>query len=205
MHMGLSEKKNTYMTESDTFDMSADNNGNGDKLERSKYTYDLVNSWIDNADNKVSVSCAIFTGAFGVITFLSEKVSTSQTINQCWRCCYHITFIVSVVFLMASLLFYVLAINPNLGKGGVKKTRKMNKKKYPIFFGDIAELELSEYKNLMNRGTDQDFINELHTETHYNSRVCITKMKNYRIGLWLSFMSIVISMGSWFSHYMMYR
>ena len=40
-------------------------------LERSKYIYEQVNGWIENADNKVSVSCGIFTGVFSVITFLA--------------------------------------------------------------------------------------------------------------------------------------
>ena len=43
-----------------------------DAVEQAKYCYDLVNNWIGNADNKVSVSCVVFTGGFGVITFLSE-------------------------------------------------------------------------------------------------------------------------------------
>ena len=33
-------------------------------LERSKYLYEQVNKWIENSDNKVSVSCGIFTGVF---------------------------------------------------------------------------------------------------------------------------------------------
>ncbi len=179
-------------------------NKNSDMVERSKYVYDLVNSWIGNADNKVSVSCAIFTGAFGVISFLSERINASTTVNQCWRNCYHFTFALSIFLFILSLLFYVLAINPNLGKSGIKKKNKPPKKNYPIFYGDISELSLTEYRNRMNKGNEQDFVNELQAETHYNSGICIDKMKRYRIGLWISFASIVMSLISWAAHYMMF-
>ena len=175
------------------------------KVERSEYAYDLVNAWIGNADNKVSVSCAIFTGAFGVISFLSGRVCSSTNVVQLWKCIYYGSFVLSLLLFMGSLLYYVLAINPNLGKSGIIKKNKPLKKKYPLFYGDINELSLTEYRNLMNKGDEQDYINELQAETHYNSGICINKMKKYRIGLWLSFASIVASLLSWVSHYLMFK
>ena len=51
-------------------------------LERSKYLYEQVNKWIENSDNKVSVSCGIFTGVFGVITILSERTTVAEISNE---------------------------------------------------------------------------------------------------------------------------
>jgi dipeptide/tripeptide permease len=174
-----------------------------EKMERSKYIYEQVNTWIENADNKVSVSCGIFTGVFGVITFLSERLSAQGTVNECWRTVYHWCFGISLVLMLASILFYVLAINPNLGKSGKKKNGTIPKKKCPIFYGDIAELSLADYKKTMNQATEEDFINELQAEVHFNSGICTEKMKKYRIGLWLSFAAIIFALGSWAARYLM--
>ena len=103
------------------------------KLERCKFVYEQVNSWIGNADNKVSVSCGIFSGVFGVITFLSERITVQKTVNECWRAIYHWTFGISLVLMFFSILYYVLAINPNLGKSGEKKGWQYSQEKASCF------------------------------------------------------------------------
>lgn len=185
--------------------MAQDKNKNRieNEMERSKYVYEQVNFWIENADNKVSISCGIFSGVFAVVTFLSERLNGSGAVNECWRTVYHWCFGISLALMLASILFYVLAINPNIGKSGKKKNGAVPKKKYPIFYGDIAELELEEYKKAMNHATDEDFINELQAESHYNSGICMAKMNRYRIGLWLSFAAIIFALGSWAARYLM--
>ena len=90
----------------------------GGLTEKEKYVYDLVNGWIENADNKVNISCGIFSGVFGVITFLSERLTESVTVNECWRKAYHVCFAISLLLMISSIFFYVLAINPNLSKSG---------------------------------------------------------------------------------------
>ena len=169
-----------------------------------KYIYDLVNSWIGNADNKVSVSCGIFTGVFGVITFLSEKITNYDSVNSCYETVYCISFVLSIIAFLLSIFFYVWAINPNLGKSGLKKNGKVSAKKYPIFYGDINNLSVDDYKKVMNRAEEHDLINELLLETHYNSHICYLKMIRYRCGLWLSFAAVVMSIVSWCFHLLMY-
>lgn len=113
-------------------------------IEQSKFVYEIINGWIENADNKVNVSCIIFTGVFGVVTFLSERTSGTSINNECWYCLYWVSFIISLILLIISILAYVFAINPNLGSGG--KTDEIGKaeKKFPIYFGDIANIKKSE-------------------------------------------------------------
>lgn len=43
-------------------------------IERNKFLYQLVNGWIGNADNKVSIFCGVFTVIFGILTFLSDQI-----------------------------------------------------------------------------------------------------------------------------------
>ncbi len=69
---------------------------------------------------------------------------------------------------------YVLAINPNLGKSGNKDQHGHIIKKYPIYYGDIAEIkDVEDYKKLLKDAKVNDFLDELLTETHYNSSICI--------------------------------
>lgn len=173
------------------------------KLERNKYVYEQINGWIVNADNKVSISCGIFSGVFGVITFLTERITAQGTKNVCWRTINQMFFVGSLILMLVSILFYIMAINPNLGKSGKKKDGTIKKKQYPIYFGDIAEMSLDEYKRTINQASEADIIYELQNETHYNSRICSKKMKRYRIGLWLSFAAILFALGSCAARFLM--
>jgi hypothetical protein len=175
-----------------------------DVVERSMYVFDQVNSWIQNADNKVSISCGIFTGVFGVITFLAEKVTAptaKTTINECCRGVYRTSFILSLILMGLSILLYVMAINPNIKSNKAPTV----KKKMRIFFCDIADINLGEYKKLMNNASDDDFCEELLNEVHFNSKICTRKMQRYRKGLWLSFAAVVMAGLSWAAHFLMYR
>ncbi len=177
---------------------------NGSKLERSKYVYELVNDWIENADNKVGISCGIFTGVFGVFAYLSGRIVPTSLVIEFWKVAYRWSFAISLVTMLVSILFYVLAINPNLGKSGKKGNGVIPRKKYPVFYGDIAETTVEDYKKLMNKATDTDYIDELQNEIHYNSLICKSKMRFYKIGLWLSFAAVIIAGFSWVSRFFMY-
>ena len=163
-------------------------------MERNKYVYDLVNKWIENADNKVSVACIVVTGVFTAVTFLAGNMEQAKEFDKCWGCFYQACTVISLFSLLLSILFYFFAISPNLGSNGNVKNESSNEiKSCPIFYGDIAKLSVEEYKNRMNSVDDKTFIDELQNEIHYNSGICITKMKWYHRGLWLSFSAIVFS------------
>ncbi len=173
-------------------------------IERSKYVFEQVNGWIENADNKVSVSCGVFTGVFGVITFLAEKlvnVPDNATIYESWHCVYRISMVLSLLIIACAVYFYAKAIIPNLkSSGNIEAT----KKKYPVYFGDIHSYNLDDYRILMERGTDRDFINELIQESWYNSGICLKKMKYYRVGVIFSIIAIVLAFVSFGAHCFMY-
>lgn len=173
-----------------------------DMLDRCKYVFDQVNSWISNADTKVSISCGIFTGVFGVITFLAERIkepTATITINDCCQCIYRVSFVLSLVIMGISILFYVLAINPNL-----KSNETGTKKKVPIFYGDIDKLCNCKYKEAILNASEKDFFDEILNEAHFNSAICTRKMRMYKNGLWLSFAAVGMAAISWIAHFLMY-
>ena len=176
-----------------------------DAMERNKYVYELVNHWIENADNKVSISCGIFIGVFGVITFLAEryiKESENAIVNGFCRYVYIGSFVVSLVFVVLAILSYALAIIPNLKSSG---TETAAEKKYPVYFGDIQSFELNRYRELVEKGTDKAFNDELVTESWHNSGVCMKKMKRYRRGVICSGLAIAFALLSFLAHFLMYR
>ena len=159
--------------------------------EQNKYVYDLVNKWIENADNKVNVSCAVVTGVFTAISFLvgnSEKVVEFYT---SWGCLYKIFQVLSLLFMFISIWYFFAAINPNLGSNGaVQNAFPIKEKDCLLFYGDIAKLKLEDYKERTNRADEKVFIDELQNEIHYNSRICTSKMKRYKNGLRCSFVAV---------------
>lgn len=179
----------------------ADDNG----LERNKYVYEQVNGWIENADNKVSVSCGIFTGAFGVITYLAERyiiVPDNPVINECWKTIYGVSFGLSLFVMVLAVFFYALSIIPNLKSSGkMKPTRK----KYPIFYGDIHSLQQEDYQRLMEKGTDKDFNDELVLESWHNSGICLKKMKWYKAGVITSMIAIALALFTFGAHLLAYQ
>lgn len=173
-------------------------------IERSKYVYEQVNGWIENADSKVSVSCGIFTGVFGVFTFLAErfvKAPSNPIINECWDKVYHLSFVLSLVAMSLAVIFYAMAVYPNLKTNGKAQPTQ---KKYPIYYGDIHSLSFEAYQNLMKNGTDKDFNDELTKEIWHNSGICLNKMRWYKKALITSLVAICLAAVSLIAHFLMY-
>ena len=181
-------------------------------IERSKYVYELVNGWIANADNKVSISCGIFTGVFGVVKFLTERyiqIPDNPVINECWSYLYKGSFILSLVLMAAAVICYATAVIPNLKSAGKKNDEKKDvkniQKQYPVFYGDIKALKTEKYQELMANGTNKAFADELVLESWHNSKVCLRKMKWYKAGVLLSIAAITFAFISLIAHFLMYK
>lgn len=174
-------------------------------IERSKYVYEQINGWIENADNKVNISCGIFTGAFGVFSFLAEryvKAPNNPVINDCWHKVYQWSFVLSLLAMAIAVFFYAKAIMPNLKSSGKLKAKQ---KKYPLYYGDICLLNLEDYQKLMDKGTEKAFNDELVLESWYNSKICLGKMKWYKNGVITSIAAFGLAVISFIAHFLMYR
>lgn len=175
-----------------------------EKSEQVKYVYDMVNGWIENADNKVSISCGVFGIVYGVLSFLAEIITGENVNSECLKSASMYCFIASGIVFGVSVFFYVLAINPSLLYKG-KQQNKKGKKHYPVFYGDIAGMDLDQYIKTVNKADISCFIDEIQRETHINSCICLRKMKRYRIGLWTSFGAIILAMISLATRYFMFH
>ncbi|MCD7804486.1 MAG: DUF5706 domain-containing protein [Oscillospiraceae bacterium] len=172
-----------------------------EQIERMKYSLDLENMWIENADNKVSVACALHAGIFAVFTFISEQIGLKEKVNRCLERTYLVTFALSFILLFIAVFFYVSALKPKLKSFSSSKGN--HKSKYPLYFGDIANESFECYKSKMYSSTSKKFLDELIYEAHINAGICKRKMKLYKIGLWFTFGSILLSLVSIVARYFM--
>ena len=168
-------------------------NSTDNRISNQKYCYDLVNSWINNADSKITVATSVSVGLFSVITYLSDRIQISYYSNPSFvyvimMCSYRIFPIIGFVLLLISILFYSRALSPNL-----KSNDEDHNKCYPLFFGDISSEDLDKYKRKMHYSNDSDFLEELIYETHFNSRLCSKKMKSFKLGFIFSILSVVLA------------
>lgn len=172
-------------------------------VERTKFVYEQISQRIDSADNKVNVSCGVFTGVFGVITFISEqyvKAPENGTINSSFIGLHMFSLIASLIAMAVAIVFFALAVIPNLKSSGANKSKKV----YPVYFGDISSLKYDDYKKLMAEGKDKSFEDELILENWFNSRICMKKMRNYKYGVIASLIAIITAFVSLAAHYFMY-
>ena len=160
-------------------------------IENNKYTLDLVNGWINNADTKISISCGISSVVFAIILFFAEnilcKLDYSKGINSCYIPWIMLFGIGGVGCFLVSLWFCFWALNPNLASSKIKAQNK----DYSIFYEDIKCLTEPEYIASANDATDEAFNEEILREIHINSGICSKKMHRFKIGMWYSVISIV--------------
>ncbi|MCR5629593.1 Pycsar system effector family protein [Eubacterium sp.] len=191
--------KNNYTKNEEVDIQNSDN-----KMEICKYVFDHVNRWIENADNKVSSACAIFTVVFTVITYLAQiyikeppaKAQVDDTIKKI----YIFAFGLSLVVMFISLVFFLKAIIPNLKSSGKNETKKV----FPIYFGDICKIEVEDFQRMIDKVSERQVLEEIITEIHFNSGICMKKMKNYRIAVIFAFGAIILAFVSFGARFFMY-
>lgn len=177
-----------------------------ERIERAKYVYEQVNGWIENADAKVGVSCGLFFGVFGVVSFLSEHFhqtsdpNTPVKINEGWSNAHTILLIGSLIFMGIALILYVLSIVPNLKSSATRS----GKKPFLLFYGDIANVSIKEFRKVMLEAGDRDFLDEIVSEAHHNAGVCNQKMRLCGKAVRLSIAAILMALGSWAANVLMY-
>ena len=72
-----------------------------------------------------------------------------------------------------------------------------------VFGTGCIQTLVEDYKKMVLKSSDADFISELILETHANSKICLTKMKKYRAGMITSLFAIFFSIISYVARTMM--
>lgn len=159
-----------------------------ERIENEKYTFDTINSFINTADNKISIMLgihsAIFT-VFGAFTTFSFKDYDWKEIDG-GMISYLIFMAFSIILFSTSLALFLFALCPRF-KGENKKNNKEEnetERKYNLlFFEDIKALGKEEYQTLAKENNSQIFNDDLEEEIYTNASICSKKMHYFRKGL----------------------
>lgn len=190
---------------------AASNKSSSSLLERSQYSLDLVNIWINNADTKVSISCGVFSVIIAVIVFTAENIleNTLEQINCIIYSWFHIVGIITVIAFMASIFFHLWAINP-LFFSESKFTKKKSSKKtekppFSIFYDEIRLFDNpDDYIKAAKDISEEVFTDEILKEVYFNSKICSQKMRRFKTGIILAFITIALSLVSCILYYCSY-
>ena len=136
---------------------------------------EMVNSWINNVDSKISYILA-FIGVIIGFVFIQGTPKAFANISQADEitCRMLLESILVVLLYIASFLaivFLVLAI--------IARTQFQTSKRSAFFFGTIANEE-------------KEIIEDILGQVHINSGICLRKMKLYNIGITFFTISIIL-------------
>lgn len=101
-------------------------------LERSKYSLDLINTWITSADSKISTSCGIVSVVVAVLVFVVEnilsKIDTANGAIEPWKTLFIVAALIAVIMFLISLFCHLRALSPSffLEKIKVSRVKKRN-------------------------------------------------------------------------------
>lgn len=158
-------------------------------------SFQLVNSWIHAADNKISIMSAIFFGVYTVIGgynisfFCSIENYNDVKMPTIFAL---IIFIISNVLFILSVIFCAHALIPNIIKVN-------NNKKNLFFYKDIASFkDPSDFKNHCDKINNEQIKLDLSEEIYINSKICYKKMKICKMMIIFSILSIIFQIATVF-------
>lgn len=162
-----------------------------DRLEQSKYSLDLVNTWISSADTKVSICSGVLSVVVAAVVFCANLIMGWVNVDdtpiiglvKISRVC----SILGVISFSVSLIFFFLAIIPRL-----TSSKDAEDKKFSLFFGDISSFgDENEFIETAMSISIDDYSKEVLRETYINSQICTRKMSLFKKGTIASIATVV--------------
>lgn len=178
-------------------------------LERSKYSLDLINTWITSADSKISTSCGIVSVVVAVLVFVVEnilsKIDTANGAIEPWKTLFIVAALIAVIMFLISLFCHLRALSPSFFSGK-DKSKQSKKEKCCIFYEDIKDYKnADEYIRAVRKMSEDQFVDNILQEAYCNSDICSKKMHEFKKGLWTAFASIVMIIVCAVCYFQMYH
>ena len=200
-----SEKKRSSETEpSELVDLLAESTSKKSRNDL-QHTFDTVNMWVNNCDQKAGILLSVIGVAMTVILtsdFLKElktdifapfvKYWTEETdFTFSWsRFTVFVLLVIAASMLITSCYYFFKAISANIDYEKMYKENPGLVRKSYIFFGTISGMSFDDFEK-----EDVCYDDDLRSQIYVNSKIAIMKFKNYIRGLyWLKFLLIVAAM-----------
>jgi len=175
----------------------ADNKNIG--FDNNKYVLEMVNMWIQNADNKISISFGLLSLLLAAITFVVDSLLSDLTIpsnaNGILKIIFYALVVIAGVAFIVAVVAYAYSVIPRLDSGSKDKDLD----KYSLFYGDIQKAKSAErYLKITNETERKTIEDEMIKEIYYNSKICAKKMRGLRVGIIASAGAIILTILSAF-------
>ena len=174
----------------------------GKEKEDLQLTLDMVNSWINNCDQKAGILLTIVGVSITVLItsdflkYLRTYIFTPfieywshESSNLSFSLCRFTVFIlliVSALMLVASCFYLLQAISAKVDYDEMRKKHPGLVKSSYIFFGSICKMTYDDFKK-----DEVDYVDDLKSQIFVNSEIANSKFKYYNKGLyWFRFMLI---------------
>jgi hypothetical protein len=145
------------------------------KSEIAEKTLDRLLEWVTRFDNKSAIVFAIDIGMVAVLASFAAN-------EKSWGALQIAFLILSLGTTTASLVFVVLSAYPRT-KGPVSSV---------IYFGSIAQISETEFRDEFTRLTDEQYLDDLLAQCHRNAVILNEKFKMFRLAFVFLFSSIPI-------------
>lgn len=169
-----------------------------------QYALDVVNSWVNNCDQKAGILLTVFGVAITVLAtsdFLKElraylfvpfveywTNSESQLEFSLGRFTVFSLLVIAVGMLITSCYYLFKAIAANTDYEKLRQENPRMVAKSYLFFGSISSMTYEEFRN-----ENISIKDDLKSQIYVNSKIASTKFKNYNEGLSWFKMTLLVS------------
>lgn len=167
--------------------------------ENSFKKLELVNFWISNIDNKISFILAfvgIYIGfiiskgmpnVFKDISNIAIKDIVTLNFGQVFSILIIVIMYLTAIFCLILLLLALIGrVDSKIYKDHKLKINSL------LFFGSIANMNYSNYKEKCERESKGQLINDINSQIYINSKICDYKFKLYNYSIKLLISSFII-------------
>lgn len=144
-----------------------------EKIARTELNLQRKLDWIGRSDTRIAFAASVSVTMLGVLANIGADV-------KAWDLKLLVFFVTTGMLLLGSLISIWLSQYP--------KTRSVNSSL--IYFGTIAELRADEFKTKFKASTDDEYLDDLLSQTHKNAEILNWKFKYLKIALIFIFISI---------------
>ena len=175
------------------------------QIDDLQHTYDSVNSWVNNCDQKAGILLTVVGVAMTILTtsdflkYLRTYIfvpfvkywSDETDLTFSWsRFSVFVLLLISAAMLIASCFYLIKAISADINYQRMRDENPGMVKNSYIFFGSINGMSFDDFKD-----EEVDYLDDLRSQIYVNSKIATAKFKNYTEGLyWFIFMLLVAAM-----------
>lgn len=168
-----------------------------------QYALDVVNSWVNNCDQKAGILLTVFGVAITVLVtsdfmkelrtyifgpFVKYWTTESQLEFSMGRFTVFCLLVIAMAMLITSCCYLFKAITANTDYVKMRQDNPGMVAKSYLFFGSISNMTFDEF-----RRDNIDIKEDLKSQIYVNSKIASTKFKNYNEGLFWFKMILLVS------------